>query len=155
MSGLQGFSSFVLNNEEGLKFQLMGRSPIETAGLSKEVKDALSDREAKLFGEAVITNKTGSELAAICIMRIAIEQYLRRITSNAGVDKVISGDELYEQYKNMLPTDFLHGRVTSLGKIYGELSMVMHSGECKEGTFTKNLLEVEKFFRYLALTPIQ
>ena len=140
---------------DGLKFQLMGRSPIEVAAVSKEVASQLNDEEVALLGDALMASKTGSELAAICLLRVALESYLRRITGNKDMEKMVSGEELYEQYKKKLPKDFSFGRVESLGKVYNDLSAVMHTAKVPDGCFQDNYNKIELFFRFLSLMPLE
>lgn len=140
---------------KGLKFQIMGRSPIEITSLSKEMFSQLIEDERNLVSDALMANKTGSSLAAVCLLRVALEQYLRRITQNHDTSKMISGEELYEQYKKKLPEDFSFGRVESLGKIYNDLSAVMHSAIVPEGCFEDNLGKLELFFKFLSLMPLK
>ena len=140
---------------DGLKFQLMGRSPIEVATVSKEVASQLNDEESALFGDALMASKTGSELAAVCLLRVALESYLRRITGNKDTEKMVSGEELYEQYKKKLPADFSFGRVESLGKIYNDLSAVMHAAKVPDGCFGDNYNKITLFFRFLSLMPLE
>lgn len=140
---------------KGLKFQIMGRSPIEIASLSKEMSSQLIDDERGLFGDALMANKTGSELAAVCLLRVALERYLRRVTGNLKAEKMVSGDELYEQYKKRLPDDFCYSRVVPLGTVYNNLSGVMHSAEVPDGCFERNFANIELFFRFLSLMPLQ
>ena len=140
---------------KGLKFQIMGRSPIEIASLSKEMFSHLIDDERELFGDALMANKTGSELASVCLLRVALERYLRRVTGNLKAEKMVSGDELYEQYKKRLPDDFCHSRVVPLDKIYNDLSSAMHSAEVPDGCFERNFASIELFFRFLSLMPLQ
>ena len=140
---------------KGLKFQIMGRSPIEIASLSKEMSSQLIGDERELFGDALMANKTGSELAAVCLLRVALERYLRRVTGNLKAEKMVSGDELYEQYKKRLPDDFCYSRVVPLGTVYNNLSGVMHSAEVPDGCFERNFANIELFFRFLSLMPLQ
>ena len=140
---------------EGIKLQLMGRSPIEIAVVSKEVASQLNDEETALFGDALMADKTGSELAAICLLRVALESYLRRITDNKDTDKMMSGEGLYEQYKKKLPGDFPVDRVESLGKIYNDLSAVMHTANVPVGCFQENYRKIGLFFNFLSLMPLK
>lgn len=140
---------------KGLKFQIMGRSPIEIALLPKDMSSQLIDDERGLFGDALMANKTGSELAAVCLLRVALERYLRRVTGNLKAEKMVSGDELYEQYKKRLPDDFCYSRVVPLGTVYNDLSGVMHSAEVPDGCFERNYANIELFFRFLSLMPLQ
>lgn len=139
----------------GCKIQVMGRAPIEIATISRELSSQLEDDEQALFGEALKAYKTGSELAAVCLLRVALESYLRRITRNKATDKQVSGEELYEQYKKKLPDDFSFGRVESLGKIYNDLSAVMHTANVPDGCFQENYGKIELFFRFLTLMPLK
>ena len=140
---------------KGLNLQIMGRFPIEVASMTKEMKSQLTDDECKLFGDALMANKTGSELASVCLLRVALERYLRRVTGNLKAEKMVSGDELYEQYKKRLPDDFCYSRVVPLGKIYNDLSAVMHSAEVPDGCFERSYASIELFFRFLSLMPLQ
>lgn len=140
---------------KGLRFQIMGRSPIEVAAVSKEVASQLNSDEIGLFGDALIASKTGSELAAICLLRVALESYLRRITDNKVTERMVSGEELYEQYKKKLPDDFPLSRVESLGKIYNVLSAIMHTANVPDGCFMENYGKIESFFKFLTLMPLK
>ena len=138
----------------GLKFQLMGRSPIELVSLTKEFTLQLSKEEYALFAEALMASKTGSELASVCLLRVALESYLRRMTDNKDTANIVSGEELYEQYKKKLPDDFPNERVVSLGKIYNDLSAVMHSAKVHDGCFKNNYDKIMTFFKFLSLMPL-
>ena len=140
--------------KQGLKFQLMGRSPIELAALGKEFALLLTKEECALFAEALMASKTGSELASVCLLRVALESYLRRITVNKDATNIVSGEELYEQYKKKLPADFPNERVVSLGKIYNDLSAVMHSAKVHDGCFKNNYDKIMTFFKFLSLMPL-
>jgi len=139
----------------GCKIQVVGRAPIEIATISKGLSSQLRNDEKVLFGDAIMANKTGSVLAAVCLLRIALERYLRRVADNIKAEELVSGDELYEQYKKRLPEDFCYGRVVPLGKIYNDLSAVMHSAEVPDGCFERNYANIELFFRFLSLMPLQ
>ena len=133
----------------------MGRSPVEVVAVSKEVASQLKDEEVVLFGDALMASKTGRELAAICLLRVALESYLRRITDNKVTDRMVSGEELYDQYKKKLPEDFPLGRVESLGKVYNDLSAVMHTANVLDGCFIENYGKIESFFKFLTLMPLK
>ena len=133
----------------------MGRAPIEIAAVSEDVASQLNDEEVVLFGDALMASKTGSELAAICLLRVALESYLRRITDNKVTDKMVSGEELYEQYKKKLPDDFPLGRVESLGKIYNDLSAVMHTANVPDGCFLDSYTKIGLFLKFLTLMPLR
>ena len=139
----------------GLKFQIMGRSPIEIASLSKEMSSQLIGDERELFGDALMANKTGNELAAVCLLRVALERYLRRVTDNLKAENMVSGEELYEQYKKRLPNDFCYSRVVPLDTIYNDLSAVIHSAIVPDGCFERSYANIELFFRFLSLMPLQ
>ena len=140
---------------KGMKFQIMGRSPIEVSCLPTEMTSQLVDDERDLFGEALMAYKTGSELAAVCLLRVALEAYLRRVTGNQLTGTIVSGEELYEQYKKKLPKDFCLERVVSLGKIYNDLSAVMHTAQLIDRCFETNFMNIYHYFQFLALMPLK
>ena len=96
--------------------------------------------------------KTGSHLAAVCLLRIALEQYLRAET---GTKEVCSGDDLWSRFKQRLPSDFPIDRVCGLGEVYGQLSAIIHTPSLLEDDSYTNCKEkLVGFFKFLTLMPL-
>ena len=105
-----------------------------------------------IFVQAIMADRTGSHLAACCLLRVAVEQYMRAVVQEKS--RRLTGDELYERFNQALPGDFPRDRVTSLGLIYGRLSEIMHCPSTYiDGEFLELLLKIEKFMAFAKLMP--
>jgi hypothetical protein len=111
------------------KISVVGRSDFP----SVEIPTSVPATEAELYRKAIIAQKTGFRLAALCYLRAFVEKYMRRVTETAN-DARITGDELGEKYSKWLfesYPEFPRG-FESLRKIYEELSVHIH--QATEGT---------------------
>lgn len=143
----QGTLVFLVRRR-GLKLQLVGRNQIPNVFVPKTFPQSQRD----LFCDAEMAYQTGSHLAAICLLRVALEQYLRGETEGVGV---CSGDQLWEHFKKKLPSDFPHSRVTSLGEIYGHLSKIIHDpSQLNNDSYKFFVKNLDSFFRHLDLFPL-
>lgn len=137
-----------LVRRKGLKWQLVGRNQVSAPSIPASFPKA----QEKLFRDAEMAFRTGSHLASVCLLRVALEQYLRMETDQFSV---CSGDQLWESYKQRLPTDFPLSRVCNLGEIYGHLSEVMHRPDSlKDTTFSECKEKLDIFFKYVSLFPL-
>lgn len=134
-----------LVRRKGLKWQLVGRNQVS----SPLIPASFPKAHETFFKEAEMAFRTGSHLASICLLRVAIEQYMRAETRQSAT---CSGDQLWEQYKKRLPNDFPLDRVCSLGEIYGRLSEVMHCPSLmQDDTFADCKEKLDDFFKFVAL----
>lgn len=142
----QGTLVFLVRRR-GFKFQLVGRNQIPSASVPKTFPQS----QMKLFCEAEMAYQTGSHLAAICLLRVALEQYLRGATESEGV---CTGDQLWARFKEKLPSDFPYSRVTGLGEIYGRLSEIIHDpSRMNKDSYKSFEKDLDSFFRHLELFP--
>src|SRR5262249_48182223 len=95
----KGEPIFYLVRREGLKFTITGRSHFPKVAMLK----SLPEEEVSYFRGAIIGHATGQILAALFLLRVFIEQYMRRVTKTTGK---ITGDELADKYASLLPSDF-------------------------------------------------
>ena len=132
-----------LIRREGLKLQLVGRSRIEPCVLP----EGFPSKENSLFSDAVCASQTGSILAAICLLRIAIEQLVRRV---AGDQDGRDLDGIFEKYKKALPDEFPSSMRGVLKTAYDNLSACMHSASASREAFDEAMLLLAKHFKMLS-----
>lgn len=137
-----------LVRKQGFKLQLVGRSQIPSLTIPK----SFPKQQIDWFSDAQMAYQTGSHLAAICLLRVALEQYLRVATESEGV---CTGDQLWARFKEKLPSDFPYSRVTGLGEIYSRLSEIIHDPLrlCND-SYQSCVKELDSFFRHLDLFPM-
>lgn len=143
----------VLIRREGLRLQLVGRSQVDRYAADIEMQYVKDDtRIISFFEDAMMAERTGSHIAAICLLRVAIEQYMRSIVH--GEKLRLTGDALYEKFDATLPNDFPRDRVANLNTVYGRLSEVMHDpSSYKEGEFMTLFDKVRVFMSFVKLMP--
>ena len=128
---------------DGLKLQIVGRSRIEPClipeGVHSEMEGLLSD--------AICASQTGNTLAGICLMRIAIERYVRLVAQDkTGRDL----EKIFEIYKTTLPEEFPSSCVGLLRIAYDRLSESIHAAQPDEMSFAESLKDITKHFKMLA-----
>lgn len=145
----------VLMRRDGLSFQLVGRNQIDVYAFPYKFEYFSNAKDVKaVFADAVMAERTGSHLAAVCLLRVALEQFMR--SAVAPSFSKMRGDELYDEFALHLPDDFPRGRVCSMSEVYGRLSEVMHNPSCyKEGEFDELFGKLLNYFRYLELMPLE
>ncbi len=132
-----------LIRREGLKLQIVGRSRIEPCILP----EGFPSKENSLFSDAVCASQTGSILAAICLLRIAIEQLVRRVAGDQD-GRDIEG--IFEEYKKTLPTEFPSNVKGVLKTAYDNLSVCMHSASANRKAFDEAMLLLARHFKMLS-----
>ena len=137
-----------LVRRRGFKLQLVGRNQVP----SPTIPASFPKEQLALFTDAEMAYRTGSHLAAICLLRIALEQFLRAKT---GIAEASTGDKLWDAFKQKLPSDFPLGRVVCLGDIYGRLSEIVHDpSRLEDASYPSFKQDLEVFFNFLALLPL-
>jgi len=137
----------------GLGFQLVGRNQVDSYVPDFDISyienyEAVQD----YFVQAMMAERTGSHLAAICLLRVAIEQYMRAVIG--GNELRLTGDELYDKFDVLLPADFPRDRVTNLKVIYARLSEIMHNpSSYVEGEFVELYGKIKLYFSFAKLMP--
>lgn len=145
----------VLVRRDGLRLQLVGRNQVDAYVFPYALSYFSNAKEIKnVFVDAVMAERTGSHLAAICLLRVALEQFMRSAVASSF--SKMRGDELYDEFARHLPADFPRGRVCSLTEVYGRLSEVMHApSSYKEGEFNELFDKLLNYFKYLELMPLE
>lgn len=145
----------VLMRRDGLSFQLVGRNQIDVYAFPYKFEYFANAKDVKaVFADAVMAERTGSHLAAVCLLRVALEQFMR--SAVAPSFSKMRGDELYDEFALHLPDDFPRGRVCSLSEVYGRLSEIMHNpSSYKEGEFDELFGKLLNYFKYLELMPLE
>jgi len=133
---------FFVRRQE-LKLTLVGRSQFGAV----YVPDYIPKNVRDFYREAIVGFKTGRLLGAIFYLRTCIEQHMRAVVKPAGR---IPGEELADQYKRQLPTDF-PPRLSSFKKTYEDLSAAMHEAREDEALFKTATEKIEKHFDALRL----
>lgn len=133
-----------LIRRDGEKLLLCGRAPMEKIDLPK----FLPKKQASHLSNAIVAHNAGQTLAAIFLMRVFIEQYLRehpKLESAVKAEKRISGDKLGQLYSATLPTDF-SSRFPSLGNLYDKLSDAIHSARADDALFEEVSMNIIDHF---------
>ena len=111
------------------KLQIVGRSEFEYVPVPEFIPKA----QRAFYSQAVIAFHAGHYMAAACVLRVTIEQFMRAVVKNSNKMKA---DELCDAYMKTLPNDF-NSRFPSLKDIYGKLSEASHKGEASDELFEK------------------
>lgn len=145
----------VMIRRKGFNLQLVGRNQIDhykpQFNLAYLPKCTMI---LDLFAQAVMAERTGSHLAAICLLRVALEQFMRAAISK-DFEK-IDGSKLYEKFAKHLHKDFPRSCVCSLSDVYGRLSERMHNPSLiSNDDFAQEFQKVEKYMQFLNLMPLE
>ena len=143
----QGEPIFYLVRREGLKFTITGRSHFPEVAIPK----SLPKEESRYFRDAIIGHTAGQTLAALFLLRVFIEQYMRRVTHTT---ERIRGEELADKYSSLLPSDF-PPKFNSLKRVYEELSEHLHSADVSVKQFDSSRKAIEEHFDMLKLLPLR
>jgi len=142
----KGEPMFYLVRRHDLKFTITGRSRMAEVNIPK----SLPKEESKYFRDAIIGHTAGQTLAALFLLRVFIEQYMRRITSTT---EKITGEDLADKYSLWLPEDF-PPKFNSLKRVYEELSIRIHSADDSAEQFDLSRKDIEHHFEQLKLLPL-
>jgi hypothetical protein len=143
----QGEPIFYLVRREGLKFTITGRSHFAEVDIPK----SFPKEESRYFRGAIIGHTAGQTLAALFLLRVFVEQYMRRVTRTT--DR-IRGEELVDKYSLLLPADF-PPKFNSLKRVYEELSERLHSADASAEQFDSSRKDIEDHFDMLKLLPLR
>jgi hypothetical protein len=149
----KGVAVRYLVRRSGWKLILAGRDPLLTVAVPNVIPPKHRDR----YGDVIVARNAGQILAAICLMRIFIEQYWK--AQDAVAEAVEgkprpTGEELGEAYKSMLPDDF-KTRFGTLTKLYEPLSEAMHSAEAKAELLDDAIAATVSHFEALRIFKIE
>ena len=131
---------------EGFKLTLVGRSHLKLPDIPKFIPK----NETPHFRDALIAKEAGQILPALFMLRVFVEQYMRRVIK---ADGRITGDELGDSYAKLLDADFPK-RPVSLKVIYSELSECLHAANPSVQQFDKSKQDLITHFDHLRLTPL-
>lgn len=137
--------AFMLRRK-GRKVSICGRIPMEHV----EVPQYLPQQELRHFRSAVVAHQSGETLAGLFLLRVAIEQFARRLSERSidDVGATTDVEQLFSaysesqtpQHRNVLP---------SLYAIYGRLSDAIHVASADEALFEHSLSEIARHFALL------
>jgi hypothetical protein len=125
------------------KLQIVGRSEFDQVS----VADFIPKQQHKFYSQAVIAYRAGHFLAAICVLRVVVEQHMRLQVPGSAKMKA---DEVCDAYNASLPDDFKN-RFPSLKQIYGRLSEAIHNADASDQLFESQRAEIDKHLRALQL----
>ena len=137
---------FYLVHRQDLKFTIAGRSRMAEVNIPK----SLPREESKYFRDAIIGHTAGQTLAALFLLRVFIEQYMRRVTHTT---EKIKGEVLADKYSLLLDNEF-PPRFRTLKKVYGVLSDSIHSADASEEKFVACKKDIENHFEQLEFFPL-
>lgn len=133
-------TSFLVRRK-GWKLTLCGRSPAEPFELDR----IFPKDEARYFGQSIQAARCNHLLAATCVLRIAIEQFMRRRTS---LEKSTEAKEIVKAYGGTLPPE-LSSFIPSLGECYADLSAMIHAAHEDADAYIRIWGRVHQRFKVL------
>jgi hypothetical protein len=145
----KGEPIFYLIRREGLKFQITGRSHFPEVDIPKFIPK--KEKEFDHFRNAIICHTANQPLAALFLLRVFIEQYMRRVTQIT--EKVIC-DSLADSYSLWLPENF-PSQFNSFKRVYDELSRRIHAADPSAEQFDQSRKDIENHFEQLKLLPLR
>lgn len=132
---------------EGIKLTLVGRSNLYVPTISK----AIPSEESEYLRGALIASTTGNLLPALFMLRVFVEQYMRRVAKVTGR---IRGEDLADEYARYLPDGF-PSSLRSLKNIYEAVSECLHGANPSRDIFDKCVKDVETHFDQLKILPLK
>jgi len=130
-----------------LKLTIAGRSRFPKVDTPK----ILPELEKRYFRAAIIGHMADQTLAALFLLRVFIEQYMRRVTNTK---ERIRGEELADKYSALLAEDF-PPKFNSFKRVYLELSERLHAADASAEQFEKSRKDIEDHFTQLQLLPLK
>lgn len=132
---------------EGIKLTLVGRSHLYVPAISK----AVPVEDVKHLRGALIASTTGNLLPALFMLRVFVEQYMRRIAKVSGR---IRGEDLADEYARYLPDGF-PSSLRSLKSIYEQVSECLHEANESQEIFDKCVNDTIIHFEQLRILPLK
>lgn len=123
------------------KLTLCGRSPAEPFELDR----VFPKEEARYFIQSIQAARCNHLLAATSVLRIAIEQFMRRI---AKMERSLDAKDIVKAYGDSLP-EKLSSFIPSLAECYGDLSKLIHAATEDSDEFKRIWDSVAKHFKLL------
>lgn len=139
----------------GWNLQLVGRNQIDVYRFPYKLDylGSTGEQVVRIFAEAMMAERTGSWLSAVCLLRVALEQFMRAVMPKSF--ERLTGEEIYEEYEKHLASDFPKNRVVSFRSVYGRLSEILHNPSCYvEGEFPKHYDNVLKNLQFIEMVPL-
>lgn len=122
----------------GPKLTLCGRAPMAAVQLPA----ALPKKGAgKYVSDAIVAHQSGQTLAALFLLRVFVEQWLREFGAPDGA----KADACLDWYAGLLPTEFSQ-RFPSLATIYSNLSGAIHSAQASTEIYQQALKDLVRHF---------
>jgi hypothetical protein len=139
----RGFVVIFTVKKTGDKLQIVGRSEFEGVTFPEGIPKA----QQKFYSQAVIAYQAGHFMAAICVLRVVVEQHMRSVVEDS---KKMKADEVCDAYMDTLPPDF-KSRWPSFKDIYGKLSEAVHSANTSDKLFETQRADIDKHFKALKM----
>ena len=130
----------------GAKLTLVGRSQLYIPTIPKSIPEEYGE----FYGEAIVAKMAGKTLAGIFMLRVFVDQYMRKALAITGRK---TGDEMGDAYAKLLDPEFPK-RFASLKAIYGSLSEAIHEANGDPAIFEKNRDDIEKHFDLIKSMPL-
>lgn len=126
-----------LLRRDGEKVTLCGRAPIEHVDVPRVIPKSIRS----YVGDSRVAHNSGQTLAAVFLLRVAIEQWARNAT---GLDSTYA-DDVIDAYMESLPQDF-SARFPSVRSLYKDLSAAVHKAEASASLFERAHTELIEHF---------
>jgi hypothetical protein len=140
----KGMPEVFLVRRRGMRLMLCGRAPMEHVSLP----EYLPKEEITHFRSAVIAQQSGQALAGLFLLRVGIEQFVRRMSAGSESAAQDDAERSFRVYADSLPQR--HREVVpSLYSIYGEVSAALHSANADDELFKRSLQEIARHFALL------
>jgi hypothetical protein len=141
--GCRKFPEVFLVRRTGGKLRLSGRSPIEHYAAPAEIPEPMW----KHYSGAVVAYQSGQVLAGLFMLRVAIEQWMRKWAEPE--DKADFG---MRKYMESLPAGF-SDKFPSLQAVYGKLSEDIHAATGSREIYVQAIEEISRHFKARLIYP--
>lgn len=131
----------------GSKLTLVGRSHL----FKTDIPKTIPDEERDYLNKAILANGTGNTLAGLFLLRVFIEQYMRRVTNTK---ERIRGDDLADKYAVLLNDEFPKS-IRSFKNLYEDLSICIHGADPSVERFDEVVKHLYKHFAQLEILPLR
>jgi hypothetical protein len=136
-----------LVERDGNTLRLVGRVPIETVSVHKDIPKP----ESKFLRDAFIARNSGKTLAGLFYLRTFIEQYVRRKTDDYKSEHVT---DVADAYGRTIP-ELKRSQMPSLRDLYSKLSVDVHAASENESTFEECVLELVSHFEFRRMFKLE
>lgn len=137
------FPEVFLVRRTGGKLRLSGRTPMEHTEVPGEIPESMH----KHYSDAALAYQSGQVLPALFMLRVAVEQWMRRWAEPGDRAEVAQ-----RKYMDDLPEGFSE-KFPSLPAIYGTLSEDIHAATGSRVVYEKAVADISKHFKARGIYP--